>query len=201
MKTLPELLRESDPLRHEPYWTVDERRTSRKAIVTASSPVERSPLPTVRLATIIAIGLVAVVVMGSYWLRLTVDVAAAVRFEVRLAEEKPAATLSEAAVSDSGRKIYLHQEVVVANGDIAEAQVVQGKTASTFGLTVTFTADGAGKMLRATRNHIGRPLAILIDGEVVSAPVVRSSISASAVIDASYTRAEAERIVAGIRGQ
>jgi preprotein translocase subunit SecD len=62
-------------------------------------------------------------------------------------------------------------------------------------------ADGAAKMLRASQSHIGRPLAILIDGEVVMAPVVRSPIRTSAVITGSFTRAEAERIVAGIPGR
>jgi len=44
-------------------------------------------------------------------------------------------------------------------------------------------------------------IAILIDGDVVSAPTLRDPISTSAVIDGHYTREEAERIVAGIRGR
>jgi hypothetical protein len=39
----------------------------------------------------------------------------------------------------------------------------------------------------------------LIDGEVVTAPVLTGSISASALISGDYTRAEADRIVRGIR--
>jgi preprotein translocase subunit SecD len=53
-------------------------------------------------------------------------------------------------------------------------------------------------MRQATANHIGRPLAILIDGEVITAPVVRGPISTSALISGDYTRAEADRIVNGI---
>jgi preprotein translocase subunit SecD len=37
-------------------------------------------------------------------------------------------------------------------------------------------------MARASGSHVGRPLAILIVGEVVMAPVIRSAIGASALI-------------------
>ena len=40
--------------------------------------------------------------------------------------------------------------------------------------------------------------AILIDGEVVMAPVIRSAISNSALITGTFTRADAERIADGI---
>jgi SecD/SecF fusion protein len=56
-------------------------------------------------------------------------------------------------------------------------------------------------MARASGSHVGRPLAILIDGEVVMAPVIRSAIGASALISGRFTRAEAERIVAGVVGR
>ena len=41
-------------------------------------------------------------------------------------------------------------------------------------------------------------MAILIDGQVVMAPVLRTPISASAVVTGNFTKAEAERIVNGI---
>jgi preprotein translocase subunit SecD len=41
-------------------------------------------------------------------------------------------------------------------------------------------------------------MAVLIDGAVVMAPVVRSPITDSAVITGNFTQAEAERIADGI---
>ena len=55
--------------------------------------------------------------------------------------------------------------------------------------------------LIATGGHVGRPLAVLIDGEVVMAPVLRSPITTSAVTSGDFTQPEAERIVAGIVGR
>ena len=79
--------------------------------------------------------------------------------------------------------------------------MVEGNSASMFGVSVTFNAEGAARMLRATQSHIGRPLAILIDGEVAAAPVVRSPITTSAIISGNFERTEAERIVGGILGR
>jgi preprotein translocase subunit SecD len=42
-------------------------------------------------------------------------------------------------------------------------------------------------------------MAILIDGEVISAPRVMQPIAESAVINGNITKEEAERIVAGIK--
>lgn len=53
-------------------------------------------------------------------------------------------------------------------------------------------------MRRATANHIGRPVASLIDGAVVAAPLLKARISESAVISGAFSRAEAERIADGI---
>ena len=54
-------------------------------------------------------------------------------------------------------------------------------------------------MRQTTARHVGELMAMLIDGEVITTPRLRSPISASAVISGDYTRAEAERIANGMR--
>jgi preprotein translocase subunit SecD len=44
-------------------------------------------------------------------------------------------------------------------------------------------------------------MAVLIDGRLVTAPIVRTPISASAIVSGNFTKAEAERIVNGVRLQ
>ena len=101
-------------------------------------------------------------------------------------------------MAGANRVIYLHEEIVVTNADIAGSRVVPGGTASTFNITVEFTTTGAEKMRKATTDHLGKPVAMLIDGEVVMAPTLRSPITTSAVISGDFTKAEADRIVNGI---
>jgi preprotein translocase subunit SecD len=120
---------------------------------------------------------------------------------VRLAEEQPGADRRAAKVAGSDRVIYLHDEVVVTNDDIARSAVAPGGTPSTFNIGIRFNEAGAEKMRRATANHLGKPLAVLIDGEVVMAPTLRSPVSDSALISGDFSQAEAERIVNGIGGR
>jgi hypothetical protein len=203
MKTVRDLLRDADPLRHEPHGFGEERDRLRRAVVAAASegPAAFSTWFRTRFALLAAVTLVLIAIMAvgsQIWSRGGATLQAAVRFEVRLAEDGPAAGLREARISGSDRVVYLHQEVIVTNSDIAQSRVVQGDSASRFGVGVEFNAAGAEKMRQATADHIGKPVAVLIDGEVVTAPVLRSPISTVAVISGDYTRAEAERIVNGI---
>ena len=165
------------------------------ATAPASSPAR------MRAAFLIAIGVmvIAVLTVGSHiWPPRDAVLQAAVRFEGRLAEEAPAAGLQEVRAAGANRAIYLHREVVVSNEDVVGTRVVQGNGPERFGVAVELNAQGAQKMQQATANHIGKPLAILIDGDVVMAPVLRSPISKSALISGDFTKSEAERIANGI---
>ncbi len=200
MKTLQELLRDADPLPSERARTSHERLTSRQVVLDAPRAVERPPQRREVVVVIAALMLTAIGAGFFEWSRTAVDVVAAVRFEARLAEDTPASGLRAVTVG-SGRIIYLHQETIVTNSDIAQAHVVQGIGASTFGVSVTFNRYGAVRMSNATQGHIGKTIAILIDGQVAAAPTLRSPISASAVISGDFTKAEAERIAGGIVGR
>ncbi len=199
MTSLRTLLQNTDPLRHEVPRLDSERERIRLSILEAS-PAERSNKPLRARRTLVAtLGLLALGLALGYqvWERGTAAVLAAVRFEVRLAEDRPVPGLLVERVVDSDRVIYLHPEIVVSNEDIAQSWVVQDGP-DRFGVSVQFLQGGAERMKQATATHVGRPMAILIDGAVVMAPVVRSSISDSAVITGNFTQAEAERISDGL---
>jgi hypothetical protein len=203
MSRLRDLLGESDPLALEGDWSADARARVRQTMIRSS--LESGPLPR-RRSVVKIVAAVFVVAAGlGVGARLLSpgggDVIAAVRFEVRLAEETPGNGLRAVVVGDSKRTVYLHQDVVVSNGDIAKASAQPNRTGDAYSLAVTFTAEGARKMEAATRTHQGKPLALLIDGQVVTCPTVRGVIRGSAIVDASYTKTEADRIVAGVIGR
>ena len=204
MTTLKDILQDADPLRHERDRLDGQRDQLHHAVVAAASDVvapsyrslRRTP---VALLATVALVLVGVVAVGSrMWSQGGATLQAAVRFEMRLAEDRQAAGLREARIPGSDRVIYLYQEAIVTNSDIARSSVVPGDGPSRFWVNVQFNDTGSQKMREATRDHLGRPVAILIDGEVVIAPTLKSPIGASAVISGDYTKAEAERIVNGI---
>jgi preprotein translocase subunit SecD len=121
-----------------------------------------------------------------------------VKLEVRRAETKAADGLIEATVA--GKKIYLHKTAEANNEDVAEARVVEaeGKKPA---IEIVFTKDGAKKMATLTEQHIDKPVAILIDGKVVAAPVVKAKISDRAQITGEFTKEDAEKIVKGLTGK
>jgi len=122
------------------------------------------------------------------------------RLEMRLAETQPGAGLTEATIPASGQKIYLHQSSVITNADVIEAHVendVNGHPS----VAIRVTPDAAVRLENATREHIGKPLAVLVNGTVVSAPTLRGVLRQDAAIVGTFTEAEAGKIAAGLTGR
>jgi hypothetical protein len=200
MKRLSSLLQDADPLRHDPPRRDADRERVRQTMLRESS-ADRSTTPArARRRLLAAAAGIVIIGAGALGYQLgtfgTTPLFAAVRFEVRLAEDKPTPGLVVAQVGDSDRLIYLHPEIVVNNDDIEQAWVFQDGPG--FGVALKFLPSGAERMQQATTAHIGRPLAILIDGKVVVVPTLRGAISDSAIISGAYSQAEAKRIADGI---
>ena len=202
MASVSDLLRDADPLRDEPGHRDDERRRVREAVRAAASAPLRVPSRAKYPGVVPAVGLLLLIAVAAAGARIWLGGgatlhAAAVSFEVRLAETTFSPGLREARIAGADRVIYLHPETIVTNEDILRSTVVSSGTG--FGVAVTFTRAGADKMQRATAAHLNAPLALLVDGEVIAAPTLRSPIGAEAIVSGNYTRAEAERIAEGMR--
>jgi preprotein translocase subunit SecD len=197
MNTLNEMLQNADPLRREAPPTETQRDASRRIVARTTLEQRhrtRGPRSVGRRTALSAVAIMAATVVG--YVVVSKQVLAAVRFEARLAEDRPAPGLIVAHVGNSTRLIYLHPEAVVTNDDIAQSSVVE--SGHSYGISVELLPPGADRMRQATASHVGRPVAILLDGSVVMAPTVRSPIDGSAMITGDFTRADAERIAAGI---
>jgi TonB family protein len=123
--------------------------------------------------------------------------AGATTLEVRLAELQPGPGLREAVLDGSNRRIYMRPDAIVGTADVASASVVEA--GGRYSVNVTFVATASDRLAEATKIHIGRPLAIVLDGRVIAAPTLRSTIRGAAVISGDFTRSQAERIAAGLR--
>ena len=116
------------------------------------------------------------------------------QLEIRLAEAMPVAGLTAATVDGTGQAIYVETSALVTTADVAQARVLDAG-GGRFSVDVTFRDEASQRMSRATAGHVGKPVAILLDGRVVAAPVVRSPIGRSALLTGNFTRAQAEAIV------
>jgi preprotein translocase subunit SecD len=163
-------------------------------------------LPRLKMASIAAsviamLGLCGPTVSGSSSVAVPGSGMQSTKLDVRLAEKSPGPGLSEASVPGSNEKVYLHAETVVSNADVVFARVVPGDRPATFNVGIMFSSDGSAKIEKATQSHLNKPLAILVNGRVVAAPMLRSEIRGSAVITGDFTSAEADAIAAGLNGR
>ena len=120
-----------------------------------------------------------------------------VGLEFRLAENEPGEGLTEMAMSRSGETFYLHDEVAIGNADIASASATHwnGQPA----VEMVFTDPGREKLAEFTLAHVNRRVGMLIDGELVYAPMIRAPIlEGRAVIMGEFSEREAKRIAAGL---
>ena len=112
------------------------------------------------------------------------------RLEIRLAETAPAAGLREASVPGSDRRIYLHATTLATDADVTSARVID--TRGQFSIGVRFSDQAAARIRTSTTAHLGKPVAIILNGNVVSAPTLRAPISDSGIITGNFTAASAQ---------
>jgi preprotein translocase subunit SecD len=118
--------------------------------------------------------------------------------EFRPCETSATAGFTPMTSASSDQTVYVSQEAVLSNEDIASARV-QNLKGGDHWIAVVFTEVGAKKFANATENSLNKPLGILVDGKLICAPIVREKVvDGNAVISGKFTQEEAERIANGI---
>jgi preprotein translocase subunit SecD len=103
-------------------------------------------------------------------------------------------------VPGSKAPVYISEDVALSNADVQSARVVTGPNGQQ--IEIVFTKVGAERFAATTERLIRKPLGILVDGKLISAPVVMDKISGGkAIITGSFSEEEAKRIADGITGQ
>ena len=115
------------------------------------------------------------------------------RMVIRLAETMPATGMREVEVPGSSERIYLHPTPLATWEDVSLVKIVNEGNGR-LGVAMTFESAAASRLASATAAHLGKPLAILLDGRVVSVVTVRGPIGGSAVIT-GVTAAVAQQLV------
>lgn len=94
--------------------------------------------------------------------------------------------------NEDGQEVYVSTKAIITPDDVKSAKVVDGDDAV---ISFVFTESGQKKLGEATRTLIGKKLAIIIDGKLLSTPVVQSEFSTGANITGNFTREWAEGVV------
>lgn len=110
--------------------------------------------------------------------------------------EQPASPSAE-ATSSGIPAIFFFEPTGLTGADLKKAQVVyaQGSGDSGPQVELEFSDEGGKKFAEITKRNIGRPLAIFLDEEPVSEPVVNQAIiGGRAVINGAFTVEEAKQL-------
>jgi protein-export membrane protein SecD len=87
------------------------------------------------------------------------------------------------------RKPYMvYKRSVLTGRDLADAQAAFDQRTSEPVLTFRFNANGARRFGQVTQENVGKPFAIVLDNEVLSAPIIREPIlGGTGQISGSFT--------------
>ena len=120
-----------------------------------------------------------------------------VTIEFRFAETEAAEGLTEIILPITGQKFYLHDEVIMSNDNIAMASVVIWDEKPV--VELQFTLTGKDKFAQLTKENLKRRMGMLVDGKLVTAPIINAPIDQGiAIITGDFTKDEAQRIADGI---
>ncbi len=82
----------------------------------------------------------------------------------------------------------IEKRVLVSGGELTDAQPGFDQRTSEPIVSFRFNTSGARKFAQATQENVGKPFAIILDNEVISAPVIREPIlGGSGQISGSFT--------------
>jgi preprotein translocase subunit SecD len=91
--------------------------------------------------------------------------------------------------------LLLEKTILLDHTGIERAEAATNRASGRPEISITFTEEGRKRFADVTRKNIGKRLAILIDGKVQSAPVIRSEIpGGKALITGSFTPEEASSL-------
>src|SRR6266513_2607629 len=109
---------------------------------------------------------------------------------------------SEVLMSSTSPKIpyVIKKQVLVSGGDLTDAQPGFDQRSGEPIVSFRFNTSGARKFAQATSENVGQPFAIVLDNEVISAPVIREPITGgSGQISGSFTVQQANDLAILLR--
>ena len=100
------------------------------------------------------------------------------KLEFRMISDNPSGDVDLLPSRDEkGAKVPVERRVMADGGDLTDAQPAFDQQSHEPMVSFKFNLKGAQRFGQATSENVGRRMAIVLDNEVVSAPVIRSAIT------------------------
>jgi preprotein translocase subunit SecD len=102
--------------------------------------------------------------------------------------------------AEGGQPYLLEKRVIVSGEELTDAQPGFDQRTSEPIVTFRFNSSGARKFAQVTQENVGRPFAIVLDNEVISAPYIRDAIlQGSGQISGNFTVESANNLAILLR--
>ena len=101
--------------------------------------------------------------------------------------------------AEEGGQEYIVEKRVMVSGELLENASAGFDQNSRPAVNFQLNAEGARRFGRVTGENIGRPFAIVLDGKVVSAPVIQSQIFGSGQITGNFNVSETNELALILR--
>ncbi len=118
--------------------------------------------------------------------------------QLRWVANGPTTVPSEEMANPEGQpaKLRVLDQVLLDGSGIKSAKVI--RNGGEWAVAFTLTDAGAARFRRITSYNIGHKLAIVVDGKLVSAPTIQSTMGRNGLISGNFTREQAEHLAAEI---
>ena len=133
------------------------------------------------------------------------DSSASQVFQMRLVADKPSGETEQMTLVQKGRNqertevLSVQKTALLDQTDLKAATVSTNTPTGAPVIEIAFTDKGANHFAKVTRQNIGKRLAIVIDGQVYSAPTIRAEITGGrGQISGSFSEQEARKLAAKI---
>jgi preprotein translocase subunit SecD len=112
----------------------------------------------------------------------------------------PESEILQGSRAENRQPYLIEKRVVVSGEDLTDAQPGFDQRTSEPIVSFRFNSNGARRFAQATQENVGRPFAIVLDNEVISAPVIREPIlGGSGQISGSFTVQQANDLAILLR--
>lgn len=102
---------------------------------------------------------------------------------------------SDPALAPYGQQVF----TTAMTGDVLRSAISRQDQFGQWEIGFELTGDGADQFFNYTSTHIGQPMAIVLDGVVLSAPVINAAIRDQGVITGQFTEEEANSLAIQMR--
>ena len=108
-------------------------------------------------------------------------------------------TLPLVSCNQDGTEKYVLGPSFLEGTQISTAQAAQNSQGAGWVIDLTFKSDGAAIWGDYTSNNVGKNVAFVLDGEVVSAPTIQGPIFGTTQITGQFSQAEAQNLAGILR--